>query len=215
VFWGGSGAAVWTWGPLHFSRWFSSKIRVSGSEKHPGAGRPTWGANPKPPQGLGSRSLGAFGAADPSPWLHGVRKVELRVCKTLNPKPWLHGVRKVELAASDKLRAAKMAILEGLGLNSPQEFPLGADAFPVQLLSYLRLARIQARQQGGRCDACLRAWALRCPGATPLSLLPCILLQCDGAAFPRAGACARTRLERTGRCRAARHAEHETGDPIW
>ena len=37
----------------------------------------------------------------------------------------------------------KKQILEGLGLTTPQAFPITREGFPQQLLSYLRLARLQ------------------------------------------------------------------------
>ena len=47
------------------------------------------------------------------------------------------------LVASDRLSGMKKQILEGLGLATPQAFPITRDGFPLQLLSYLRLARLQ------------------------------------------------------------------------
>ena len=37
----------------------------------------------------------------------------------------------------------KKQILDGLGLASPQAFPITRDGMPLQMLSYLRLARLQ------------------------------------------------------------------------
>ena len=47
------------------------------------------------------------------------------------------------LVASDRLFGMKKQILEGLGLATPQSFPITREGFPLQLLSYLRLARLQ------------------------------------------------------------------------
>ncbi len=47
------------------------------------------------------------------------------------------------LVASDRLYQSKKEILDSVGLDNPQEFPITKEGMPVQLLSYLRLARLQ------------------------------------------------------------------------
>jgi hypothetical protein len=37
----------------------------------------------------------------------------------------------------------KQSLLESFGFSAPDKFPVFADRFPIQLLSYLRLSRIQ------------------------------------------------------------------------
>ena len=37
----------------------------------------------------------------------------------------------------------KSQILEGLGLSSPQAFPITTEGMPLQMVAYLRLARLQ------------------------------------------------------------------------
>ena len=48
----------------------------------------------------------------------------------------------VGLVPTDRLRTAKLSILEAMGMTDGMEFPITAAAMPVQLLSYLRLARV-------------------------------------------------------------------------
>jgi histone-lysine N-methyltransferase SETD3 len=48
----------------------------------------------------------------------------------------------VGLVPTDRLRAAKLSILEAVGMADGMEFPITAAAMPLQLLSYLRLARV-------------------------------------------------------------------------
>ena len=45
--------------------------------------------------------------------------------------------------AADRLWQSKREILESVGFDTPQEFPISADGMPQQLLSYLRLSRLQ------------------------------------------------------------------------
>ncbi len=47
------------------------------------------------------------------------------------------------LVAADRLYGIKKEILDSVGLTSPQEFPITVDGMPLQLLAYLRVARIQ------------------------------------------------------------------------
>lgn len=47
------------------------------------------------------------------------------------------------LVAADRLWQSKREILDSVGFDSPQEFPISVDGMPQQLLSYLRLARLQ------------------------------------------------------------------------
>lgn len=49
----------------------------------------------------------------------------------------------VGLAATDRMRTTKLQILEAVGLVDGQSFPIKRGGFPLQLLSYLRLARLQ------------------------------------------------------------------------
>lgn len=49
----------------------------------------------------------------------------------------------VDLVPTDGLYKAKMQILEELGLQSKQSFPIYRDKIPGLLLSYLRLSRVQ------------------------------------------------------------------------
>ena len=45
--------------------------------------------------------------------------------------------------ASDRLYGAKKQVLDSIGMGSPEEFPITTAGMPLQLLSYLRLARLQ------------------------------------------------------------------------
>ena len=45
--------------------------------------------------------------------------------------------------AADRLWQSKREILDSVGFDTPQEFPISADGMPQQLLSYLRLSRLQ------------------------------------------------------------------------
>ena len=47
------------------------------------------------------------------------------------------------LVAADRLWQTKREVLEAVGFDTPQEFPITVDGMPQQLLSYLRLARLQ------------------------------------------------------------------------
>ncbi len=47
------------------------------------------------------------------------------------------------LVPADRLYGIKKEILDGVGFASPQVFPITSDGMPLQLLAYLRLARIQ------------------------------------------------------------------------
>lgn len=47
------------------------------------------------------------------------------------------------LVASDRLFGMKSQILEGFGLTSPQAFPITTEGMPLQMVAYLRLARLQ------------------------------------------------------------------------
>jgi Rubisco LSMT substrate-binding len=47
------------------------------------------------------------------------------------------------LVAADRLWQSKREILDSVGFDTPQEFPVSADGMPQQLLSYLRLSRLQ------------------------------------------------------------------------
>ena len=47
------------------------------------------------------------------------------------------------LVASDRLFGMKCQILEGFGLTSPQAFPITTEGMPLQMVAYLRLARLQ------------------------------------------------------------------------
>lgn len=48
-----------------------------------------------------------------------------------------------KLVQADGLYSAKRTIVEAYGLSDQQEFPVYRDRFPIQLLAYLRLARVQ------------------------------------------------------------------------
>lgn len=48
----------------------------------------------------------------------------------------------VGLVPTDRLRSAKLSILEAVGLADGVDFPITATAMPLQLLAYLRLARV-------------------------------------------------------------------------
>lgn len=56
---------------------------------------------------------------------------------------WCYLWRQASLVAADRLYSVKKEILEGSGFTTPQEFPITVDGMPVQLLSYMRMARIQ------------------------------------------------------------------------
>eukprot|EP00208_Stichococcus_sp_RCC1054_P004802 CAMPEP_0206140612 /NCGR_PEP_ID=MMETSP1473-20131121/10038_1 /ASSEMBLY_ACC=CAM_ASM_001109 /TAXON_ID=1461547 /ORGANISM="Stichococcus sp, Strain RCC1054" /LENGTH=455 /DNA_ID=CAMNT_0053534817 /DNA_START=485 /DNA_END=1852 /DNA_ORIENTATION=- len=58
-----------------------------------------------------------------------------------NPADYL--TIEASLVAADRLYSVKKEILEGSGFTTPQEFPITVDGMPVQLLSYMRMARIQ------------------------------------------------------------------------
>jgi hypothetical protein len=49
----------------------------------------------------------------------------------------------VGLVEGDRLQALKQQVLQLAGYGSPQTFPLYADRFPTQLLTYMRLVRLQ------------------------------------------------------------------------
>ena len=49
----------------------------------------------------------------------------------------------VGLAATDRMRSTKLQILDAVGLADGHPFPIKRGGFPLQLLSYLRLARLQ------------------------------------------------------------------------
>ena len=55
----------------------------------------------------------------------------------------LDHVAQASLVASDRLYGAKKQVLDSMGMASPEEFPITTDGMPLQLLSYLRLARLQ------------------------------------------------------------------------
>lgn len=46
------------------------------------------------------------------------------------------------LVAADRLYSVKKEVLDGVGFETPQEFPISVDGMPLQLLAYLRMARI-------------------------------------------------------------------------
>ena len=46
------------------------------------------------------------------------------------------------LVAADRLWQSKREILDSVGFDTPQEFPISADGMPQQLLSYLRLSTL-------------------------------------------------------------------------
>ena len=58
------------------------------------------------------------------------------------------------LVASDRLYGAKKQVLDSLGMGSPQEFPITTNGMPLQLLSYLRLARLQDAAEFAKARAC-------------------------------------------------------------
>jgi len=47
------------------------------------------------------------------------------------------------LVASDRLYGAKKQVLDSMGMGNPEEFPITTNGMPLQMLSYLRLARLQ------------------------------------------------------------------------
>ena len=47
------------------------------------------------------------------------------------------------LLAADKYYSLKQQVLESFGFGPSEQFPVYADRFPLQLLAYLRLSRIQ------------------------------------------------------------------------
>ena len=50
---------------------------------------------------------------------------------------------KAALVPTDQLYSLKKEIVEAVGFESTQMFPIFVDRFPIQLLTFLRLARIQ------------------------------------------------------------------------
>ena len=53
------------------------------------------------------------------------------------------GSRQASLVASDRLYGAKKQVLDSMGMANPEEFPITTNGMPLQMLSYLRLARLQ------------------------------------------------------------------------
>ena len=58
------------------------------------------------------------------------------------------------LVAADKYYFLKQQVVQSFGFSASEQFPVYADRFPVQLLAYLRLSRIQdpalmAKVRGG------------------------------------------------------------------
>ena len=93
----------------------------------------------------------------------------------------LMSVAQASLVASDRLYGAKKQVLDAMGLGSPEEFPVTTAGMPLQLLSYLRLARLQdpaefakARMQPrpqclrSLCVALLCTYIGACHAAQPL-----------------------------------------------
>ncbi|CAD7695760.1 unnamed protein product [Ostreobium quekettii] len=76
---------------------------------------------------------------------NGERLLALGSLEEQNPSDFLS--IDVELVPSDGLFRAKKQILEGLGLQAKQSFPIYEDKMPAQLLSYLRLSRVQDAAQ--------------------------------------------------------------------
>jgi Rubisco LSMT substrate-binding len=68
--------------------------------------------------------------------------------------PWLQA----SLVAADRLWQSKRDILESVGFDTPQEFPISADGMPQQLLSYLRLARLQNSAEFAKVRSELQGW---------------------------------------------------------
>jgi protein-histidine N-methyltransferase len=65
------------------------------------------------------------------------------------------------LVAADKYYAMKASLLESFGFGPSERFPVYADRFPLQLLSYLRLSRIQ--DPGLFAKACMHGSTVRRP----------------------------------------------------
>lgn len=59
---------------------------------------------------------------------------------TSNPCDFL--TIEASLVASDRLYSVKKEVLDGVGFETPQKFPISVDGMPLQLLAYLRMARI-------------------------------------------------------------------------
>lgn len=57
-----------------------------------------------------------------------------------NPSDFL--TTEASLVASDRLYSIKKEVLDGVGFETPQDFPITVDGMPLQLLAYLRMARI-------------------------------------------------------------------------
>ena len=53
------------------------------------------------------------------------------------------GATQASLVASDRLYGAKKQVLDSMGMGNPEEFPITTNGMPLQMLSYLRLARLQ------------------------------------------------------------------------
>lgn len=80
----------------------------------------------------------------------------------------------------------KQSLLESFGFSAPDKFPVFADRFPIQLLSYLRLTRIQdpllfTKVGQQTCTAAAHTaddspYAGRCQ-AVPYGVLWCLWLQ--------------------------------------
>jgi len=74
-------------------------------------------------------------------WPNGEMLLNTGCLEPGNPCDFL--TLKAELVQADNLYTAKKQIVEAYGLTELQEFPVYRDRFPIQLLAYLRLARVQ------------------------------------------------------------------------
>lgn len=71
--------------------------------------------------------------------------------------------------AADRLWQSKREILDSVGFDTPQEFPISADGMPQQLLSYLRLSRLQNAAEFAKVNCT----TVRLPANVTLDCLYC------------------------------------------